>query len=136
PRIVNGAFYQSGQSCISVQRIIIHTDVFDQLRERLVEAVGKLRSGDPRDADVMVGPIISEREAERIGEWIEGGVAAGGRVLVGGGRRGVLVEPTLMEDVPASEPVVAREVFGPVAVLSRAPSFSAALDEANASAYG
>jgi len=136
PRIVNGAFYQSGQSCISVQRVIIHTDVYDAVRERLVEAVGEIRSGDPRDPEVLVGPIISEREAERIAEWVAAGVAAGGRVLVGGGRSGTIVEPTLLENVPVDQPVVAREVFGPVAVLSRAANFEAALDQVNASPYG
>ncbi len=135
-RIVVGAFYQSGQSCISVQRILVHESLYADFRERLVRAVSGLVSGDPKQEDTTIGPIISKAEAERMQGWIESAKRAGGRVLTGGGRDGVLVEPTLMEDVPRSEAVCAQEFFGPLAVLSSFRDFDQALAEVNDSAFG
>jgi acyl-CoA reductase-like NAD-dependent aldehyde dehydrogenase len=135
-RIAFGAFYQSGQSCISVQRILAHEAIYPELRERLVAATRALKMGDPRDPEVTIGPMISEKEAARLEGWIHEAVAAGGRLLCGGGRKGVMLEATLLEDVPGRELVVCREAFGPVAVLSRYSDFEAALAEVNDSAYG
>jgi len=135
-RIIIGAFYQSGQSCISVQRILVHESIYDACRERLVEATRKLRSGDPKNEETFVGPIISESEAERIESWIEAARQAGARVLCGGGRQGAIVEPTLLEDVPTSADVNAREVFGPVATLTPFRTFDEALEMVNDSRYG
>ena len=118
-RIVFGAFYQSGQSCISVQRILAHERIYDALRDKLVEATRKLVAGDPKDELTFVGPVISEEDARRLEEWVRSAVAAGGKLLCGGKRRGALFEATLLEDVPKGEPVCAGEAFGPVAVLSR-----------------
>ncbi|MEW6073816.1 MAG: aldehyde dehydrogenase family protein [Planctomycetota bacterium] len=135
-RIVFGAFYQSGQSCISVQRIIVHAAIYADFRDRLVAATEALVVGNPRDEATFVGPVISEKDATRIEEWIDSAVMAGGRLLCGGGRRGVMLRPTLVEDVPREENLVCREVFGPVAVLSRFCDFDAALAEVNDSVYG
>ncbi len=135
-RIVFGAFYQSGQSCISVQRIIVHEAIYDDFRARLVAATKTLVVGDPREEETFVGPVISEGDAERLEEWIASAVKAGGRLLCGGGRDGVMVEATLLEDVPRDEPLVCREAFGPVAVLSRFSKFDDALAEVNDSVYG
>lgn len=135
-RIVFGAFYQSGQSCISVQRILVHASVYEDLRDRLVEKTRSLVMGDPKDERTFIGPLISEREAERVESWVQRAVDRGARLLVGGGRRGAMYEATLLEDVPKDEPVVCQEVFGPVAVLSRFQDFERALDEANDSPYG
>jgi acyl-CoA reductase-like NAD-dependent aldehyde dehydrogenase len=135
-RLVFGAYYQSGQSCISVQRILVHDSLHQALRERLVAAVRALKAGDPRDEDTFIGPVIDEAEGARLEQWIASARAAGATVLCGGGRRGAMVEPTLLEDVPRDEPVVAREVFGPLAVLSRFSDFGAALAEVNDSRYG
>lgn len=135
-RILFGAFYQSGQSCISVQRILVHEAIYTDLRERLVAGTRALRVGDPRDPEVTIGPMISEREAARLEAWIREAVAAGGRLLCGGGRQGALLEATLLEDVPADALVVCREAFGPVAILSRYGDFEAALAQVNASEYG
>jgi acyl-CoA reductase-like NAD-dependent aldehyde dehydrogenase len=135
-RILFGAFYQSGQSCISVQRILAHDRIYDDLRERLVEATRGLRAGDPRDPGTRIGPMISEKEAARLEGWIAEAVAAGGRLLCGGAREGAMLEATLLEDVPRDQLVVCREAFGPVAVLSRYRDFEAALREVNDSVYG
>jgi acyl-CoA reductase-like NAD-dependent aldehyde dehydrogenase len=135
-RIVFGAFYQSGQSCISVQRILVHETVLGALRERLVSAVRGLVAGDPKDERTFIGPMIAEAEAERLEGWIQRAVAHGARLLCGGGRRGAMLEATLLEEAPADEPVVRREAFGPVAVLSSFRDFDAALATVNDSDYG
>lgn len=135
-RIIIGAFYQSGQSCISVQRIIVHETVYDDFREKLVAAAQNLKMGDPKMEETFIGPMISESEAERVEQWIQSAVDRGGKVLCGGNRQGALLEATLLENVPRDENVCAAEVFGPVAVLSRFSDFDAALAEVNDSAYG
>lgn len=135
-RILIGAFYQSGQSCISVQRIYAHASLYEEFRERLVARTRELVVGDPRDESTFVGPMISESEAIRLQAWIEEAVAAGARRLCGGGRQGAVLEPTLLEDVPATLPVCAREAFGPVAVLERFEAFDEALAKVNDSVYG
>ncbi|MBI5092975.1 MAG: aldehyde dehydrogenase family protein [Candidatus Hydrogenedentes bacterium] len=135
-RIVFGAFYQSGQSCISVQRILAHEDVYDTFWDKLVAATKALKMGDPKSEDTFIGPLIDESEAVRVEQWIHRAVAAGAGVLCGGTRKGVMMEATLLENVPEGEPVRDREVFGPVAVLSRFTSFDEALAEVNRSAYG
>jgi acyl-CoA reductase-like NAD-dependent aldehyde dehydrogenase len=135
-RIVFGAFYQSGQSCIGVQRILVHERVYEDLREQLVAATRALRAGDPKDEATFIGPMISEAEAVRLERWIAAAKAAGGRVLCGGARKGAMLEATLLEDVPREQEIVCKEAFGPVAVLSRFRDFEAALAEVNDSAFG
>ena len=135
-RIIVGAFYQSGQSCIGVQRILVHEDLRDIFREKLVAATAQLRMGDPKDEKTFIGPMISEKEAERLDGWIQEGVAAGGKLLCGGRREGAMLEATLLEDVPPGQAVVCQEAFGPVAILSGFRDFDAALAEVNDSAFG
>lgn len=135
-RLVIGAFYQSGQSCISVQRIIAHEAIYDELKDRFVAAVKELKMGDPKDESTFIGPIISEKEAERMESWINSAVAAGARVLCGGKRDGVMVEATVMENVPKTEPAYAEEFFGPMALISRFKHFDDALAEVNDSKFG
>lgn len=135
-RLVFGAFYQSGQSCISVQRILVHETLAPALREALVAAARALPVGDPKREETFIGPLIDDAAAARVEAWLHEARAAGGRLLCGGGRAGRLVEPTLLEGVPRSAKVVAQEVFGPVAVLSTFRDFGAALEEVNDSRYG
>lgn len=135
-RIVFGAFYQSGQSCIGVQRILVHAEIYEDFRARLVAATEQLVSGDPSDERTFIGPMISAKEAERLSDWITQAVAAGGRLLCGGQREGAMLQASLLEDVPRDQPLVREEAFGPVAVLSRFTDFSAALAEVNDSAFG
>ncbi|HOR28802.1 MAG TPA: aldehyde dehydrogenase family protein, partial [Candidatus Sumerlaeota bacterium] len=135
-RVIVGAFYQSGQSCISVQRLIVHEQVYDAFRDRLVAETRKLKVGNPLDEETFIGPVISEAAAERIEQWIREAERAGGRILCGGRREGVMVEPTLMENVPRDQKLVTQEAFGPVAVLSCFSKFEEALREANDTRFG
>jgi acyl-CoA reductase-like NAD-dependent aldehyde dehydrogenase len=135
-RLIFGAFYQSGQSCIGVQRIIAHEKIYDALREQLVTATSKLVAGDPKDEATFIGPMISEKEAQRLDGWIQAASAAGATILCGGKRSGAMLEATLLEDVPPNQDVCTQEAFGPVAVLSKFSSFDDALREVNDSDFG
>jgi acyl-CoA reductase-like NAD-dependent aldehyde dehydrogenase len=135
-RLVFGAFYQSGQSCIGVQRIIAHASIYDALKERLVTATKRLVAGDPKDEGTFIGPMISTAEAERLESWVQAAVAAGGTLLCGGEREGAMLTATLLENVSRDQDVCAQEAFGPVAVLSRFDSFDEALREVNDSVFG
>ena len=135
-RIVFGAYYQSGQSCISVQRILVHDSLYDAVRDRLTTAVGALESGDPKQESTFIGPMISEKEATRLHNWVQDAVAQGATLLCGGERDGAMLQATLLEDVPADSDVNCQEAFGPVTILSRFSDFDAALAEVNNSAFG
>ena len=135
-RIIVGAFYQSGQSCISVQRILIHESIYDTLKEKLVVATQKLKAGDPKDEDTFIGPVISDAEANRMAAWIDSAVKAGARILCGGKRDGRMLEATLLENVPRSEPLYAEEFFGPAALLTKFSHFDDAIAEVNDSKFG
>lgn len=135
-RIIFGAFYQSGQSCISVQRILVHDSVAAEFETKLTAATRKLKSGDPADEEVFIGPMISEKEAERLEEWIQQTTANGAEVLCGGTRSGAVLEATLLKNVPADQPLCTEEAFGPVAVLSTFSDFDSALKAVNDSRYG
>jgi acyl-CoA reductase-like NAD-dependent aldehyde dehydrogenase len=135
-RIVFGAFYQSGQSCVGVQRIIAHVDIYDELKQKLVMAISKLKSGDPREESTFIGPMIAVKEAERLEGWINEAIESGATMLCGGKREGAILEATLLENVPRDQKVCVEEAFGPVAVLSSFSDFDAALDEVNDSNFG
>ncbi len=135
-RCIFGGYYQSGQSCISVQRILVHEDVYDEFRTRFVAAVGALTVGDPKLEDTFIGPIVSDVEAERIEGRIQQAVDGGATLLTGGGRDGRMVEPAVLEGVPRDAEAWCEEIFGPVTLLQPVASFDEALTEANASRYG
>ncbi len=135
-RIVFGAFYQSGQSCIGVQRIIVHEAVYDRFRDMLVARTEKLVAGDPADRSTFVGPMISESEARRLEGWIDDAVIGGATLLCGGNREGALLQATLLENASRDCDAVREEAFGPLAILSKFSSFEAALAEANDSKFG
>ncbi len=135
-RLIVGAFYQSGQSCIGVQRILIHEKIYAELKERLVQATLKLVAGDPKNEDTFIGPMIAESEAERLEQWIAEAAAAGGTILCGGQRNGAILEATLLENVPGELKICAQEAFGPVAVLSSFSEFDEALRQVNDSVFG
>jgi acyl-CoA reductase-like NAD-dependent aldehyde dehydrogenase len=135
-RVIFGAFYQSGQGCIGVQRIIIHADVYDRFRDMLVARTKTLVAGDPKQRDTFIGPMIDVKEATRLETWINEAVAAGGTLLCGGSRDGAMLDATLLEAVPAHTKIVTEEAFGPVAVLSSFSDFNAALADGNASKFG
>lgn len=135
-RMVVGAFYQSGQSCIGVQRILVHERIYESFRGKLVAATKKLVMGDPKQEETFVGPMISEEEAERLEGWINEAIAGGANLLCGGKRDGAMLEATLLENVPKNLKLCTHEAFGPVAVISSFSDFDAALREVNDSVYG
>ena len=135
-RILFGAFYQSGQSCIGVQRIIAHERVYDELRDQLVEKTKKLVHGNPHDRDTFIGPMNSEGEARRLHDWVLQAVERGATLLCGGERDGAMLQATLLEGVDRSAAVYTEEAFGPVAILSRFSRFDDALAEVNDSKFG
>ncbi len=135
-RLIVGAFYQSGQSCIGVQRIFAHEAIYDELEDRLVAATEALVAGDPRDEETFIGPMISEKEAERLHGWIEQAVADGATLLCGGERDGAMLQATLLEGVDPRLDVSSREAFGPVALLEPFADFDDALDRVNDSVFG
>jgi len=135
-RIIIGAYYQSGQSCISVQRLLVHSAIYDDFKARFVEKVKALVSGDPSSEDTFIGPMISEGEAERLHDWIIDAEKAGGKILCGGTRDGAMLDATVMEGVPKDCDASAEEAFGPLSVLYSFDSYEEALDEVNNSRYG
>ncbi len=135
-RIVTGAFAHAGQVCIKVQRIFAHDSIAPQLLRRLVELSGAVGVGDPTHEDVIVGPMINEKAAIRVEEWVNEAKRAGAKVLTGGERDGQFYRPTIMIDVPEDAKVNCREVFGPVAVFYRYQDFEAALHAVNSTDYG
>lgn len=136
PRVVFGAFYQSGQSCISVQRVIVHEEVYEAFRDGFVKAVKALVSGDPTDEKTFIGPMISESEAKRLHGWIDDAKARGAKVLCGGARVGAMLEPTVVEDCPRDAALYREEAFGPVAIISKVRTMDEALVEVNDSQFG
>jgi len=135
-RLMMGTFYQSGQSCISVQRVILHEDIYDEFKAKLAAAAATLKAGDPLDEDTFLGPLITEDDARRIESWVSQAVRRGARVVCGGKRHGSFYEATFVENVPDDEPLSCQEAFGPVATLEPFVSFEAACERVNRSVYG
>lgn len=135
-RCAAGGFAYSGQTCISVQRILVQDSVYDRFVARLLDRVGRLRAGDPEDEQTVIGPLISEEAARRVEAWIQEAVAQGARVLTGGKRIGPMVEATVLADVTPGMKVSCCEVFGPVVTLTRYSRFQEALDSLNESEFG
>ena len=135
-RLVFGAFYQSGQSCISVQRIYAHASLYEALKKKLVAAVKKLKAGDPKKRDTFLGPMIDEAAAERLHGWIAEARQGGARLLCGGQRSGAMLQATLMENVPREAKANRSEAFGPFALLAAFESFDEAIAMANDSDFG
>ncbi|WP_299079851.1 aldehyde dehydrogenase family protein [uncultured Paraglaciecola sp.] len=135
-RIVFGAYYQSGQSCISVQRVIVHESIYTEFKQRYTDKVANLVHGDPLLEDTFIGPMISESEASRLDDWIQQAVAAGASLLCGGKRTGNMLQATLLENVPNDAAINAEEAFGPVSIISAFSDFDQALEEVNNSQFG
>ena len=135
-RIIFGAFYQSGQSGIGVQRIMIHEDIYDVMKAKLVAKTATLIKGDPKQRETFIGPMISESEATRLHGWIDAAAAAGGTILCGGSRDGAMLDATLMENVPLNQDLCVEEAFGPAAVLQKFSSWDDAISMVNDSKFG
>ncbi len=137
-RIARGAFAYAGQSCISVQRILIHGKVYRRFVQHFLEAVRKeVKMGNPTDPKVIVGPLINEETANRVEAWIKEAKAKGAQILTGGRRRaGNFIEPTVLANVRHELSISCEEAFGPVALAEPVRSFDEAIAIANDSRYG
>jgi acyl-CoA reductase-like NAD-dependent aldehyde dehydrogenase len=135
-RVAVGGFYQAGQSCISVQRVFVQSEVFDPFMQRLVKQVESLKVGDPLDPSVDVGPVIDQGAAERIEQWVKEAVEGGARLLTGGRREGQMYWPTVLTDVTPDMKVCREEVFGPVITVQPYQTYEEALADVNDSPYG
>jgi acyl-CoA reductase-like NAD-dependent aldehyde dehydrogenase len=132
------AFSHAGQSCISIQRILLHTDIADDFTKRFVSNVEGLVVGDPLDEDTDVGPLITPDDRDRVKEWIDEAASAGAEILTGGELvdEGRCLAPTVIANPPTEAKVWCEEIFGPVATISRFSDFDEALAMANDSKFG
>ncbi|HXF81879.1 MAG TPA: aldehyde dehydrogenase family protein, partial [bacterium] len=135
-RCAVGAYYNSGQVCLSVQRILTDRAVYEPFLERFTQATRAMVVGDPLDERVDVGPMIDEGEAARIEGWVRDAVAGGAAVAAGGRREGAVYWPTVLTGVRPEMKVVAEEAFAPVASVIPCEDFEAALRQADATPYG
>ncbi|HEY7399763.1 MAG TPA: aldehyde dehydrogenase family protein [Actinomycetota bacterium] len=135
-RIAFGGYYQAGQSCISVQRVLVQAEVFDDFAARLVKEVENLKVGDPMDPTVDVGPVIQPQEVDRIDAWVQEAVSQGAEILTGGKADSPFYSPTLLSHVRPEMKVCREEVFGPVVTISPYETFEDALASVNDSKFG
>jgi acyl-CoA reductase-like NAD-dependent aldehyde dehydrogenase len=134
--VVAGAFGVAGQNCLSVQRVYVHTSLFDRVLEQVVAGTKALKTGPKLDRTTDVGPLISETEARRVEEWVEEARIAGATVHAGGQRRNAYYEPTVLTNVPADCRVIRDEVFGPVVSIIPFTEVQDAVYAANDTEFG
>ncbi len=135
-RIAFGGYYQAGQSCISVQRVLVASEIYEDFAARLVKEVENLKTGDPMDPTVDVGPVIQKSEVERIDAWVKEAVSQGAEILTGGYGQGPFYYPTLLSEVKPEMKVCREEIFGPVVTISPYQTFEEALAVVNDSRFG
>src|SRR5580692_10852584 len=135
-RCVTGGFAYAGQSCISVQRILVEHTVYGKFTDLLCDGVRKLKTGDPMEESTDVGPLIRESDAIRVTAWVEEAVRTGARLLCGGGRKGSVVDPTVLTGTRPEMKVNCQEIFGPVVTVEPYHNFDEALRRINSSNYG
>ena len=131
-----GGFTYAGQSCVSTQRIFVHEQVYRAFLDVFLQRVQRLVTGDVLDDRTDVGPLISLEAAERVEGWIGDAVTGGARVLVGGRRRGQVVEPTVLVDTTPEMQVNREEVFAPLVTVTPYRRLADAVEQLNASPYG
>jgi len=135
-RCVTGGFSYAGQTCISVQRILVEQSVCGKFIELLLDGVSKLKVGDPLDESTDVGPLIRESDAIRAHDWVQEAVRGGARLLCGGHRKGSIFEPTVLTSTKPAMKVNCQEIFAPVVTVEPYTDFTSALKQVNNSAYG
>jgi len=135
-RCVAGGFGYAGQTCISVQRILVQQSVYGKFTDMFLAGVKILQIGDPLDESTDVGPLIRESDAQRAVDWVQEAVRGGARVLCGGNRKGSIVEPTVLTGTKPEMKVNCQEVFGPVVTVEPYAEFHEALRQINSSAFG
>lgn len=136
PKVVGAGYRKAGQVCTSVQILLVHESLKQEVETRMAELVGALKYGDPRVSGCTTGPLISLGDAERVESWIEEAVTGGARLLAGGSREGAVVAPTLLTDVPAGMNVGCREIFGPVISIETFATLPDAIERVNGTPYG
>ncbi|MHC6627007.1 aldehyde dehydrogenase family protein [Streptomyces globosus] len=129
-------FVYQGQVCMAANRILVDTRVAEEFTEKFTARVRALRTGDPREADTHIGPLINSFQAEALTALVDRAVASGARALVRGATRGNLVEPTVLTGIPEDSPLLTQEIFGPVALLMVFDGEEEAVRMANATPYG
>ena len=135
-RTVIGGFSHSGQVCISVQRIYVHSAVADQFTEALKAAVEKLNIGHPLDDATDHSSLVSENAAKRVENWVRESISDGGRLVTGGTRNYATIPPTVLQDVPETAKAMCQEIFGPVVSVNRFEKIEDAVSLVNNSPYG
>ncbi|RZG88057.1 aldehyde dehydrogenase family protein [Acinetobacter venetianus] len=135
-RLVGAAYGHAGQICISVQRILVHADIYTEVKKKLLAKLKKIKVDDPSLSTTLVGPMIKEAEAVRLKKWIDKAEKKGAKVLIGGTLQGVLFEPTLLENVDTKLEVYKDEAFGPVAILEKYKDFEQGIATINQSRFG
>ena len=135
-RVAFGGYYQAGQSCIAVQRVLVHDDVADPFKELLVREIDALKTGDPMDPETDVGPLIDHDALERVSAWVDEAVQGGAEVLTGGKREDPFYLPTVLTRTRRDMKVRCEEIFGPVTVVETYSDFEEAIAEVNDSKYG
>lgn len=135
-RLIAAAYGHAGQVCISVQRILVHTDIYSEVKKKLVAKLKKIQAADPNLTTTLVGPMIKASEALRLKQWVDQAEQQGAKILAGGKLQGVLFDPTLLEKVDPSLDVYQNEVFGPVAILEKYKKFEQGIARINASRFG
>ncbi|MGH3212494.1 MAG: aldehyde dehydrogenase family protein, partial [Trebonia sp.] len=129
-------YSNSGQSCISVQRVYVQRDRFEEFTQALAAEVAKLRVGDPLDDATDVGSMVDEEAAERVVRWTEEASEGGARILLGGTRDGATMYPTVVADPPTTASVVVNEVFGALVAVMSYDTFGEVIETCNGSRYG
>ena len=135
-RCAYGAFYNSGQVCISLQRIYVNEEVYEAFAEAMAAETGKLKVGSPYEEDTFIGPMIDEESVHRVKSWIASAKNEGARVVAGGEEVGGIFPPTVMADVTDEMKIVCEEVFAPIVSLVSVSGYEAAIGKMNDSPYG
>ena len=131
-----GSFVYSGQVCIKVQRIYVHSDIFDEYTAQFVDGARQMKTGDPSDPETIVGPVITAKAATRILDCIDEAREQGAEVLVGGGHLGRVIEPTVLVNASRTSRAFCTEIFGPVVTLHKFSSIEEAVAGVNDSSFG
>jgi glyceraldehyde-3-phosphate dehydrogenase (NADP+) len=134
--VVDGAFGNAGQNCLSVQRVFVARELVDELVELIVEHTRRLVIGSKADAQTDVGPLIDEAAAERVETWVDDAIEGGATVHAGAKREGTFYWPTVLTSVPAGARVLTEEIFGPVVSIEPFDSVDAVVTEVNSLDYG
>jgi glyceraldehyde-3-phosphate dehydrogenase (NADP+) len=135
-RCATAGFSYSGQSCISVQRILVQRQVYEQFLDLFVASAEKLNVGDPLKEITDIGPLIREQDAIRAMEWVNEAVTSGAKILTGGSRQRSVVEPTVLANTRPEMKVNCEEIFAPVKTVEPYDSFDEAIHAINSSRYG